>query len=197
MCLSPVGMVISGTMHVAADGIVSLFFMAETIPLCIRTTSSLSMHLSTDVQAVSTCGLLCHFLFMIVFETFLLYNQVPPPKLSDLTDITSIFCGWTGLSRAVLLLQVLSAEAAPRRANMGWVPGASSGRWLSAITREGGLEAPGPRKGWSKAGTWSLGLPAGRGAAWPSPAPVRPPLHGGVREHATVFNLYCGRHIVP
>ena len=120
-----------------------------------------------------------------------------PPKLNDLTDIISIFCGWTGLSRADLLLQVMSAEAAPGGANMGWVPGAGSGCWLSAVTQEGGLEAPGPRKGGSKAGTWSLGLSAGRGAAWPRPAPVRPPLHGGVQEHASVFNLHCGRYIVP
>lgn len=178
--------------------------MAETIPLRIQTTSSLSTHLLMDVQAVSTCGLLCHFLFLIVFETFLLYNKVPP-KLSDLMDIISVFCVWTGLSRADLLLQVMSAEAALRRANMGWAPGAGSGRWLSAessaglsprvppaplcmaaVIRERGLEAPGPRKGWSKAGTWSLGLPAGRGAAGPARLPWGhlSMVGGGVQEHA-------------
>lgn len=55
---------------------------------------------------------------VIVFETFLLFDEVPP-KLSDLTVIISIFCAWTGLSWADLLLQVMSAEAAPRRAEMG------------------------------------------------------------------------------
>lgn len=57
-------------------------------------------------------------IYDFAFETFLLYDGVPP-KLSDLTAIISIFCGWTGLSWADLLLQVMSTEAAPCRAEMG------------------------------------------------------------------------------
>ena len=115
--LTSVRMVISGTVHVAANGIISLFLMAGPIPSCVCTTS-ISMHLSVDIQDVSTWGLLCHFVFMIVFEAFLLFDEVLP-ELSDLTVIISIFCGWTGLSWADLLLQVMSAEAAPHRAEMG------------------------------------------------------------------------------
>ena len=41
-------MIISSCIHVAANGIISFFFMASGIPLYIYTTSSSSIHLSVN-----------------------------------------------------------------------------------------------------------------------------------------------------
>ena len=55
-CLTSLSMIISRSIHVAANGIISFFFMAEQysiayidIHIDICTTSSLSIHLSKDI----------------------------------------------------------------------------------------------------------------------------------------------------
>ena len=42
-------MIISGSIHVAANGIISFFLWLSSIPLYLYTTSSLSVHLSMDI----------------------------------------------------------------------------------------------------------------------------------------------------
>ena len=49
ICLSLsnlLNMIISRSIHVAANGIISFFLWLSNIPVCIYTTSSLSIHLS-------------------------------------------------------------------------------------------------------------------------------------------------------
>ena len=44
-------MIISRSIHVAANGVTSFFFMADNIPLYACTQFSLSIHLSTNIKA--------------------------------------------------------------------------------------------------------------------------------------------------
>ena len=51
-------MIISGCIHVAANGIISFFLWPSNTPLYICTASSLSIHLSMDTQVASMTWLL-------------------------------------------------------------------------------------------------------------------------------------------
>ena len=48
LCLTILSMIISRSIHVAINGIISFFFMAEYIPLYLYTTSFSFIHLLTD-----------------------------------------------------------------------------------------------------------------------------------------------------
>ena len=51
LCLTSLCIIFSGSIHVAANGITSFFFMAYNIPLYACTQFSLSIHLSTNIKA--------------------------------------------------------------------------------------------------------------------------------------------------
>ena len=58
LCLTSLSMIIFGSIHVAANGIISFFLWLSNSPLYIYTTSSLSIHLSMDIYIVSMSWLL-------------------------------------------------------------------------------------------------------------------------------------------
>ena len=58
LCLTSLSMIISRSIRVAADGILSFFLWLSNIPLCIYTKSSLSAYLLMDIWVASMFWLL-------------------------------------------------------------------------------------------------------------------------------------------
>ena len=58
LCLTSLSMIVSRSIHVAANGIISFFLWLSNIPLYICTTSSLSIPLLMDIQVASMSWLM-------------------------------------------------------------------------------------------------------------------------------------------
>ena len=147
-------MIISGSIHVAADGNIS-FLWLSSIPLYVCTTSSLSTHLLTDIYVVSTSWLLwcqCQVKSLVwIGRGSLLPSRditpIWPPLHSKRTRATYFYWAGPGPSNEPWLVvpSVLGDEEGIRAvASVPSVPSPSGARGKSALGWPCRLDKPFP-----------------------------------------------------
>ena len=159
--LTSLNMVISRSVHIAANGIISFDLWLSNIPLCIYTTF-LFIHLSLDIRLLScfgSCKWCCYKHWINVSFQITIFSRYVPRSGVAGSYGSSVSSFWSNL---VLVIKNLPAIAGDIR-DTGLIPGLgrSPGRWHGNPLQYSCLENPMDRGAWqvtvhrgAKSQTW-------------------------------------------